>query len=168
MRFNEKSTRQKIVNINSHKTLFYLCSIEISKCSDSCNKIDDPYAKLYLPDVIKDINVKVFNLMSRTNEAKLLKWHEPCKCKCRLDASISNKQHWNSDKCRCEWKELIDKIISDEGFICNCEYKCDKSFDVRIYLDYENCKCRKRLIDKLVKECSESIDENKMTNIILK
>ena len=43
-----------------------------------------------------------------------------------------------------------------------CE--CDKSCDVGEYLDYKHCKCRKRLIDKLVEECSENIDENEMTH----
>ena len=47
--------------------------------------------------------------------------------------------------------------------LCNCECECDKLCDVREYLDYKNCKCRKRLIDKLVKECSENIDGNKVT-----
>ena len=63
-----------------------------------------------VPDVVKNVNVKVFNLMSRTNETRHIKWHETCKCKCRLDASVcNNKQRWNNDKCRCECKELIDK-----------------------------------------------------------
>ena len=44
----------------------------------------------------------------------------------------------------------------------NCECKCDKLCDVGGYLDYKNCKCRKRLIDRLVEECSENIDGNKM------
>ena len=39
-----------------------------------------------------------------------IKWHETCKCKCRLDASVFNKQQWNNDKCQCECKELIDKV----------------------------------------------------------
>ena len=53
-----------------------------------------------VPDVVKNINVKVFNLMSRTNETRHKKWHETCKCKCRLDASVcNNKQRWNDDKC---------------------------------------------------------------------
>ena len=59
---------------------------------------------------------------------------------------------------------MIDKGIFDKGFIWNpskCEYECDKSFDAREYLDYENCKCRKKLIDKLVEEFSENIDERK-------
>ena len=59
-----------------------------------------------------NINLKVFNLMSRTNETRYIKLHENCKWKCRLDASVcDNKQHWNDDKSRCECKELIDKGI---------------------------------------------------------
>ena len=42
----------------------------------------------------------------------------------------------------------------------NCE--CDKSCDVGDYLDYKNCKGRKRLIDKLVEECSEKIYGNEV------
>ena len=39
-------------------------------------------------------------------------WHETCGCKCRLDASVCNeKQRWNSDKFRCEYKELIDEGV---------------------------------------------------------
>ena len=55
--------------------------------------------------------------------------------------------------------------MCDKGFIwnlSNCEYECDKSCFVGEYLDYKNCKCRKRIIDKLVKECLENIDGNKM------
>ena len=63
-------------------------------------------------------NVKVFNLMSKTNEARHIKWHKTCKCKCTLDASVfNNKQRWNEDKCRCECKELIDKKMCDKGIL---------------------------------------------------
>ena len=63
-------------------------------------------------DVIKNKNVKVFNLMSRTNETGCIEWHETCKCKGRLDESVcNNKERWNHDKCRCECKELIDKGV---------------------------------------------------------
>ena len=88
------------------------------------------------------------------------------KCKCRLDPSVcNNKQHWNNDKCRCECKELIDSGMCDKRLIwnlSNCKCECDKSCDVGEYLDYINCKCRKRLIDNLVEECSENIDGNEM------
>ena len=115
---------------------------------------------------VKNICIKVFNLMSRTNETRYLSWHETCTCICRLDASVCNdKQRWNNDKCRCEFKELIDKGRCDKGFIWNpsnwkCE--CDKSSGIGEYLDYANFQCRKRLIDKLVEECTEDINEDEI------
>ena len=112
------------------------------------------------------MNVKVFNLISRTNKARYIKQHETCKCKCRLDASVcNNKQRWNEDKCRYESKELINKGICDKGFNWNpnnCECKCGRSCDVGEYLDYKNCKCRKRLVDKLVEECNKKKCNKKM------
>ena len=77
---------------------------------------------------------------------------------------------WNNDKCRWECKKLIDKGICDKGFIwnpSNCKYEYDKSCNVAEYLDYKNCKFRKRFIDKLVEECIENIDEVKMAKITL-
>ena len=53
--------------------------------------------------------------MSKTNETKSIKWHETCKCICRLNEIIcNNKQRWNKDKCRCECKQLIDKGVCDK------------------------------------------------------
>ena len=101
----ECKIRPKIVNINSTEPSFYPYSILVNKCSGTCNNINDPYAKLCVPDVAKNMNIKVFNLMSRTNETRLKEWHETCECKCRLDGSVCNdKQRWNNDKCRCETK----------------------------------------------------------------
>ena len=45
--------RPEIVNVNSNEPLFYPFSIKTSKCSGSCNNINDPYAKLYVPDIVK-------------------------------------------------------------------------------------------------------------------
>ena len=60
--------RPEIVNVNSDESVFYPFSIKTSKCSGSCNNIDDPFPNMCVPDVIKNINIKLFNLMSRTNE----------------------------------------------------------------------------------------------------
>ena len=88
--------RPEIININSNEPSFYPYSVKISKCSGSCNNINDPYAKLCVPDVAKNMNVKVLNLISRTNETRYIKWPETYKCVCRLDASAcNNKQRWN-------------------------------------------------------------------------
>ena len=168
MNNQEFKIRSKITNVNSNEYLFYPYSIKWNECSGSCNSINDPYAELCVPDVVKNINVKVaFNLMSRTKETRYTKWHETCKYKCRLDVSVcNNEQRWSNDKCRCECKELIDKGVCDKGFIwnpSNCEWECDKLCDVGEYLDYKNCLCRKRLTGKLVEECIKILMEIKMT-----
>ena len=109
--------RPEITNVNSNNPVFYPFSIKTSKCGGNCNNINDPFAKICVHDVIKDLNVKVFNLMSRTNETRHIKWHETCKCICRFNAIVSdNKQRWNKDKCRCESKQLIDKGECDKGY----------------------------------------------------
>ena len=144
----ECKVRPEIVSVNSKEPVFFPFSIRTGKCSGSCNNINDRYANLCVPDIDKNLNVKVFNLISRTNETRHIEWHETCKCKCGLDASVCNiKQRWNEDKCRCECKELIDKGVCDKGFIwnpSNLEYECDKSCDIGEYLDYKNCKYRKK------------------------
>ena len=165
----ECKVRPEIVNINSNNPIFSPFSIKANKSSDNCNSINDPHARICVPDVFKNLNVKVFNLMTLTNETRHIKWQETCKCICRLDEIICNsKQQWNKDKCRCECKELIDKGVCDKGYIwnpSNCECECDKSYDVGEYLDYSSCKCRKKLVDRLIEECTENTDETKLVNI---
>ena len=103
--------------------------------------------------------------MSRTNETRHIEWHKTCKCQCRLHA-IATKQRWKNDKCWCECNVLIDKGMCDRGHIwnpSNCEYECD----VGEYLDYENCMCRKRLIDNLVDQCTKTVEEVKPAIITL-
>ena len=83
--------------------------------------------------------------------------------------TILNEGKWNENKCRCECKELIDKGICDKRLIwnpSNCECECDKSCDIGEYLYYKNCKCRKRIIDKLVEECNKNINENETIDVI--
>ena len=70
MNNQECRTKTEIININNNEPVFYPLGIKVNKCTGSCNNINDPYAKLCVPDVVKNINVKVFNLMSFSNQAK--------------------------------------------------------------------------------------------------
>ena len=90
MNNQEWKIRPQIVNVTSEEPVFFTFGIKTSKCSGSCNNINDPYAKSCVPDVVKNLNIKAFNLMSRTNETRRIEWHETCKCKCRLDANVCN------------------------------------------------------------------------------
>ena len=165
MNNQECNTRPQVVNVNGDGSVFFPFSIKPSKCSGNCN-INHLYEKVCVPDVVKNLNVKGFNLISRTNETRHTELHKTCKCECKFGSNVcNNKQRWNKDKCRCECKELIDK-----GFIwnpSNCECECDKACDVSKYLDYKNCKCRKKLVDKLVDECAETVEEVKLAKITL-
>ena len=129
---NEKcKVRPEIGNINSNNPIFYPFTIKVNKCNGNCNNINDPYTRICVPDSVKNLNVKVVNLMRLTNETRHIKWQDTCKCICRLDKIICNsKQRWNEDNCRCECKKLIDKGVCDKGIIfnpSNCECECDKS-----------------------------------------
>ena len=70
MNKQECKIRSEIINVNTNEPMFYPYSITINKCKGSCITINEPYAKLCVPDTFKNINVKVFNLMSRTNETR--------------------------------------------------------------------------------------------------
>ena len=39
--------------------------------------------------------------------------------------------------------------------------------DLGEYSDYENCKCRKKIVNKLVEECTENVDAVKLAGITL-
>ena len=70
MNNQEWKIRPQIVNVTSEEPVFFTFGIKTSKCSGSCNNINDPYAKSCVPDVVKNLDIKAFNLMSRTNETR--------------------------------------------------------------------------------------------------
>ena len=152
MKNEECKVRSEIISINSNNPMFYPFSIKVNKCSGNCNNINDSYARICAPDIIKDLNVKVFNLLTRTNETRNIKWYEKYKWICRLDKIIcNNKQKLNKDKRECECKELIDKGVCNKRYIwnpSNCECECDKSCNISEYLDYENCKYERNEISQ--------------------
>ena len=109
----ECKTRPQVINVNGDEPVFFPFSIKTSKWSGSCNNINYLYAKICVPDV-KNVNVKVFYLRSKTNETRHIEWHETCKCECKIGANVcNNKQRLNKNRCRCECKELIECVIKD-------------------------------------------------------
>ena len=53
MKNQECKIRPEIIDINSNNPIFYPFSIKINKCSGNCNNINNPYARICVPDVIK-------------------------------------------------------------------------------------------------------------------
>ena len=63
-------SRPKILDVNEGvgEALFYPYNVLVNKCSGSCDTINDPMARLCVPNIIKRINMKVYNFLMRLNE----------------------------------------------------------------------------------------------------
>ena len=68
--------RPKIIQINANEPVFYPLSVKVNKCGGDCKTINDPMTKLCVPDIVKDMNIKVFNMLSRINETRKIVLHE--------------------------------------------------------------------------------------------
>ena len=163
--------RPKILDVNEDvgEALFYPYNVLVNKCSGSCNMLDNPMAKLCIPNIIKRVNMKVYKFLMMLNETRNVLWHQSCKCVCRLNSSVcNNKQIWNSDTCRCDCNEDFAGIIScDKGYMWNpstCTCECDMWCKPGQYLDHKNCVCKNKLIGRVIAECTSVINETMMNN----
>ena len=57
MKNQECKVRPEIVDVSSNNLMFYPFSIKVNKCSNNCNNINDPYARICIPDTVKKLNV---------------------------------------------------------------------------------------------------------------
>ena len=119
--------RPKILDVNEGvgEALFYPYNVLVNKCSGSCNALDDPMAKMCVPNIIRRVNMKVYNFLMRLNETRNVLWHESCKCVCRLNSSVCDSKQI----CKCDCNEDFTGIIScNKGYMWNpstCECECD-------------------------------------------
>ena len=86
----QKCKVRKVIVNNEYMTYPY--SIKVNRCNGNCNNIGNPYSKVCVPNIIKNVTLKVFDLMTLTNKTKQIKWHESCKCVCRLDSIVCNNK----------------------------------------------------------------------------
>ena len=163
--------RPKILDVNEGvgEASFYPYNVQVNKCSGSCNTLDNPIEKLCVPNVIKGLNMKVYNFLTILNETRNVLWHESCKCVCKLNLSVcNNKQIWNSNTCRCDCNEDFAGMINcAKGYTWNpstCECQCDTWCKPGQYLDHINCVCKNKLIGRLIEECTSVINETMINN----
>ena len=164
--------RPKILDVNEGvgEALFYPYNVLVNKYSASYDTLDNPMAKLCVPNIIKRINMEVYNFLMRLNETRNVLPHESCKCICRLNSSVCNsKQIWNSDTCRCDCNEDFAGIINcTKGYTWNpstCECQCEMWCKPGQYLDHKNCDCKNKLVGRIIGECTSVINETMMNNV---
>ena len=163
--------RPKILDVNEGvgEALFYPYNVLVNKCSRSCDTINNPMAKLCVPNVIKRVNMQVYNFLMRLSETGNVLWHESCNFVCKLNSSVcNNKQIWNSDTCRCDCNEDFAGIIHcAKGYMWNpstCECQCDTWCKQGQYLDHKSCACKNKLIVRVIEECTSVINETMINN----
>ena len=163
--------RPKILDVNEGvgEALFYPYDVLVNKCSGSCNTLNDPMARLCVPNIIKNVNMKVYNSLMRLNETRNVLWHESCKCVCRLNSSVCNsKQIWNRDACRCDCNEYFAGIINcTKGYMWNpstCKCQCDMWCKPSQYLDHKKCVGKNKLVVRVIGECTNLINETILNN----
>ena len=139
--------RPKILDV-----IFNPYNVLVNKCSGSCDTVNNPMTKLCVPNVIKRVNMQVYNFLMRLNETRNVLLHESCKCICKLNSSVcNNKQIWNDDTCKCDCNEDFAGVMNcTKGFTWNpgtCEFQCDKCCKLEQYLDHKNCICKNKLVE---------------------
>ena len=68
-------TRSTLNDLNPVELNCYTFMISLNKCSRSSNAIDDLSTKICVPCKTKEVNVKIFNMITNINEAKTLVKH---------------------------------------------------------------------------------------------
>ena len=161
----------KILDVNEGvgEALFYPYNVLVNKCSGSCDTLDDPMTKLCVSNIIKRVNMKVYNFLMRLNETRSVLWNESWKCVCKLNSSVcNNKQIWNNDTCKCDCNEDFASIINcTKGYMWSsntCECQCDMWCKPGQYLDYKNCFCKNKLIGRVIAECTSIINKTMINN----
>ena len=83
-------TRPTLIDVNPIEFNYYSFMISLDKCNLSCNFVYGLSMKVCAPSQIKDVNVKVFNAITRMYEAKALVKHISCNCKCKFSGTTCN------------------------------------------------------------------------------
>ena len=85
---NQECKVRKVIVDNDYMTYPY--KIKVDQCIGSCNDKDNPYFNVCLPDSIKNIRVKSFDLLSEKNFLKNISFHQNGKRGCLLDEKVCN------------------------------------------------------------------------------
>ena len=60
-------------------------AVKLDWCTESCHTLIDLCNKVYVPNKTEDLNLSLFNMITKINESKTLTNHILCECKCEFD-----------------------------------------------------------------------------------
>ena len=154
--------RPTLIDLKLAELNYYPFTITLDKYNGSCNVVDDLFTKISVPSERKDLNVKVFKMI--TSEVKTLVKRVSCDCKCKINfcncnSTCNSDQKWNNDKCQYECKKYC---------MCIKDYSCNPSTCI-----CENSRYSKSVVDDSVILCNEIVKvadsvSNSVTNAVSK
>ena len=102
--------RPTLIDLYPAELKCYPFMINLDKCSGSCNSVNNLSIKMCVPNKTEDINVKVFHMITNSNEAKTMAKHISCDCKRKRNSTTCNSnQKWSNETCQCECKNYNRK-----------------------------------------------------------
>ena len=133
--------RPTLIDLNPIEINYYPSMIGLYKCNGCCNLVDNLSTKICFPSETKDLNVKVFNIITSRNEAKTLIKHISCDCKCKFNNTTCNRNQkwinnkcqygckryctctkddsWNPSACICEDSKYLKSIVNNSVIVCD-------------------------------------------------
>ena len=76
-----------LIDMNLVELKYYPFMISLDKFSGSCNILQP---QICVPKERKDIDIKVFNMITNKNDAKAMTKHISCDCKCKFNGTTCN------------------------------------------------------------------------------
>ena len=108
-----------LIDLNPIELNYYLFMISLDKCNENCNAVDYLFMKMCVPSKTKDVNINVFNVITRIHEAETSEKHISCHCKCKFfSTTCGSNQKWNNNTCQrvckryCACKKNIFGILA--------------------------------------------------------
>ena len=94
--------RPILIDLNPIELKYYPFMISLDKCKGSCNVLSP---KIWVLEKTKDVNVKVFNMITNKIGAKTMTKHISRDCKCNFNSTTCNSnQNWNNKTWKYECK----------------------------------------------------------------
>ena len=160
---NQEFKVRKVIVDNDYMT--FPCKIGVDRCMEVVMTKIIFILKFFLPDSIKNISVKSFDLISKKNVLKNISFHQSCKCGCLLDEKVCNNlQRWSGNKCKCECLKIKDCDIGYSYNANNC--RCEIKKLAALTVETEECDVETDKI-KNVSKC-KAFPENKTVPLIKK
>ena len=116
--------------MNPNKLHFCLFMASLDRCNRSCNTLDESPDRICVPNKAEDLNLIIFDMITRINEEKALTKHISWNSKCKFHGQKCNYvQKWNKDMCRCKYKNSVKHRVCEKDYVwnldrCACEINC--------------------------------------------